>query len=264
MKRLIFLFVTVLFSNIVFGQANDSIIATIYYSAFYTKDSVSKNREYEDFELNIGHNITKYHSYTKFKRDSILQEAEKKGGKPPLELKGVLMTNCSDLIIYRSRETDSVIVFTTLVGDKFYFDDSYKQVWQILPDTVNILGYSCQKAKTTFRGRQYIVYFNNSIPISSGPWKFTGLPGLILKATDTNGFFGFEATSIAYNKKGIVNPMAEKKNYLFTTRKRFMEQEELYFQNPVEYLRTVKGYNFIIKGDQNTQTKPPPLRQELF
>jgi GLPGLI family protein len=149
------------------------------------------------------------------------------------------------------------------VGDKFYFDDTYKPNWLIHHETVGILGYSCQKAVTTFRGRQYIAFFTNTIPISSGPWKFSGLPGLILKVTETNGLFGYEATSINYKKKEITNPRKEKQNYLLTTRKKFDEQEEISFQNPVEYLRTVKGYNFIIQGDQSIQTKIRPLKQEL-
>ncbi|MCH7524146.1 MAG: GLPGLI family protein [Bacteroidetes bacterium] len=56
--------------------------------------------------------------------------------------------------------------------------------WRIIDKFKEINGYKCQKATTTFRGRNYIAYFTESIPISSGPWKFGGLPGLILEIID--------------------------------------------------------------------------------
>ena len=51
--------------------------------------------------------------------------------------------------------------------------------------------YSCQKATLNFRGRDYVACFTTDVPISDGPWKFTGLPGLILKIEDTGGLFIF-------------------------------------------------------------------------
>ena len=72
--------------------------------------------------------------------------------------------------------------------------------WDILPEMKNILGYKCQKAKGKFRGREYIAWFSSDIPRSDGPWKFCGLPGLILAVQDTKGDFFFTCTAIE-NKK---------------------------------------------------------------
>ena len=72
--------------------------------------------------------------------------------------------------------------------------------WDILPEMKNILGYKCQKAKGKFRGREYIAWFSSDIPRSDGPWKFCGLPGLILAVQDTKGDFVFTCTAIE-NKK---------------------------------------------------------------
>ena len=44
--------------------------------------------------------------------------------------------------------------------------------------------YLCSKATTNFRGRKYIVWYTEEIPLRFGPWKLTGLPGLILEAYD--------------------------------------------------------------------------------
>lgn len=81
------------------------------------------------------------------------------------------------------------------------------QDWQISTDTTSVLGYLCTKATTTFRGRDYVAWFTQEIPINEGPWKLHGLPGLILKAEDTAGLFRFEAIGITQpNDKVIPAP----------------------------------------------------------
>ena len=53
--------------------------------------------------------------------------------------------------------------------------------WTLHNESKKILNYNCQKATCSFRGRNFTVYFTNELPFSDGPWKFFGLPGLILE-----------------------------------------------------------------------------------
>ncbi|MEG1650143.1 MAG: GLPGLI family protein, partial [Rikenellaceae bacterium] len=41
-------------------------------------------------------------------------------------------------------------------------------------------------------GREYEAWFTTEIPISEGPWKFYGLPGLIAKLHDKQKHYSFE------------------------------------------------------------------------
>ncbi|MCG9900810.1 MAG: GLPGLI family protein [Hydrotalea sp.] len=68
--------------------------------------------------------------------------------------------------------------------------------WTIMNESKNILDFNCQRAECKFGGREYVVWFTNELPISSGPWKFCGLPGLILEVSDKNGHITFKATEI--------------------------------------------------------------------
>ena len=69
-------------------------------------------------------------------------------------------------------------------------------IWQINLMTEEICGYKCQQATCRFRGRDFTAWFAPDIPIRKGPWKFGGLPGLILKVYDSQRFYNFECVGI--------------------------------------------------------------------
>lgn len=68
--------------------------------------------------------------------------------------------------------------------------------WILQKDTTTICGYICQKAKCHYRGRDFEAWFAPSIPIKKGPWKFGGLPGLIMKVYDKDHLYTFECVRI--------------------------------------------------------------------
>ena len=70
------------------------------------------------------------------------------------------------------------------------------QDWTLQGDTASFLGHQCQKATCHWRGRDYIAWFAPDIPIRRGPWKFGGLPGLIMKIHDVDSLYVFEAVAI--------------------------------------------------------------------
>lgn len=64
--------------------------------------------------------------------------------------------------------------------------------WAITPATATIAGYACQRATTTFGGRTWEAWFTREIPVADGPYKFCGLPGLIVKVGDERGHYVFK------------------------------------------------------------------------
>lgn len=95
-------------------------------------------------------------------------------------------------------KNDSLITLYDKVNvDKFYYEEPRATIkWEINEDTKSILGYDCIKATGKYHGRKWEVWFTPDIPISDGPWKLCGLPGLILYAKDKSGEFVFEAIGI--------------------------------------------------------------------
>lgn len=70
--------------------------------------------------------------------------------------------------------------------------------WHITDESKEIGGYIAIKAEVTFRGRDFEAWFTPEIPISAGPWKLYGLPGLILDAEDVEGKWKWQARNIKY------------------------------------------------------------------
>lgn len=92
---------------------------------------------------------------------------------------------------------------TGSADDKIYkVTEAYPQMHWILSDkkedTKKINNYICNKANLKFRGRNYIAWYTTKIPLSFGPWKFSGLPGLILEIYDETNTYRWTATKIKF------------------------------------------------------------------
>ncbi|PTT40342.1 GLPGLI family protein [Chryseobacterium sp. HMWF028] len=68
----------------------------------------------------------------------------------------------------------------------FSYDDNVKLQWNILQEKQKIGTYNTQKATTEFGGRTWTAWFSSDIPFQDGPYKFYGLPGLIVKVEDAD------------------------------------------------------------------------------
>lgn len=102
------------------------------------------------------------------------------------------------MYIFKSRN-DSTLSFYDKNGSShshFYIEPLCEMRWQIGDSTKTILGNECIAAETDFHGRHWNVWFTPEIPIQDGPWKFCGLPGLILEAADSTGQHSFIADGI--------------------------------------------------------------------
>jgi GLPGLI family protein len=70
--------------------------------------------------------------------------------------------------------------------------------WKLESETKKIGNYQCNKAALDFRGRSYIFWYTTEIPTQFGPWKFFGLPGLIIKIESTDKSILFQLTKLEY------------------------------------------------------------------
>jgi GLPGLI family protein len=95
--------------------------------------------------------------------------------------------------------------------------------WSITEERKKIGEFECIKAiSKPFRGRVYEAWFTPEIPISDGPWKLCGLPGLILEAEDQSKEIRliFEKMILNPNEINVIkNPFADNKSPRITWEK---------------------------------------------
>ena len=114
------------------------------------------------------------------------------------------------------------------------------QEWTLEEDTASFLGHSCQKATCRWRGRDYVAWFAPDIPIRRGPWKFGGLPGLIMKIHDVDSLYVFEA--VAIEKGNFPIYQYPKEEFMKSTRTHTWKLQIAYNRN---YLKTagIRSFN---------------------
>lgn len=109
-------------------------------------------------------------------------------------------------IVVKNFNDNSLIILDNSYNPSnfFYIEEKFPTFdWKIGNETKEILGYQCKKATMTFRERNYIAWFTPKIPVSDEPWKFEGLPDLILEITNDNSKIKIEANKIVLNTEGI-------------------------------------------------------------
>ncbi len=81
--------------------------------------------------------------------------------------------------------------------------------WTIVNETKKIGDYTCQKATGVCRGRLYNAWFCADIPYTFGPWKLSGLPGLIMEAEDDRlqVIFRFNRIELPISTEEYIEPV---------------------------------------------------------
>ena len=90
----------------------------------------------------------------------------------------------------------------TPAGSYIVQEDMKPLTWYMLNKTKKIQNIECFSAQTEYRGRVWTAWYAPSIPISSGPWKLYGLPGMILEAEDRKGLIKYECLSVVIPASG--------------------------------------------------------------
>ena len=210
MKKLLFLFIGIIFllANIKAQtkpgfetmvdkyKVLDLADIKVTYRLLSMQDTVKKNVEEDIQVLLLGKNVSKYYSqkYLEYNINStklILKGAD--------AIPGFREDGAFGYEIFKNMK-DSEMEVTDLgacIGGHYIYKEATPNIdWKIGDEHCKILSYSCQKAIGYFRGRTYEVWFTTDIPVNNGPWKLGGLPGLILKASDSRNHYVFECIGL--------------------------------------------------------------------
>lgn len=120
-------------------------------------------------------------------------KSTKAEGKPVFT---VSVDGFNDFVYYKKNVNELNYTYELLKIPYFINDSTININWELHSDQKEIQGLNCKKATTLFRGRKWIVWYCPDIPVVYGPWKFYGLPGLIVEATEDSNRFAFVLTEI--------------------------------------------------------------------
>lgn len=93
-----------------------------------------------------------------------------------------------------------------IAGKQIYYQEDRPIKWEITNVVEQQNGYPAQKAVTNFGGRVWTAWFTKEINISDGPYKFSGLPGLIVKLEDDKGDYKFDLVKKIMIKNSFEEP----------------------------------------------------------
>jgi GLPGLI family protein len=183
MKKLIAFFV---FAAIFVNAQNNRFIYEYKFVSDSTKKDVVAS---EMMFLDITKNSSKYYSREVYVQDSIMRADLEKQMKAGVSNFNIKRNDAKGKVRYK--------VTKDYQKNKTYLNvrigsDSYKVLedrvldWKILPEKEKIGNWEAQKATTEFGGRKWTAWFCEEIPLSDGPYKFKGLPGLIVKISDAD------------------------------------------------------------------------------
>lgn len=237
-------------------QDDDRIIdkakLMVLYDLNYAEDSIHTDwRGNETMMLLIGNRHSFFSSYLAYTFEMVMRQKEDEG----LLAEWIDNGSYNDYPIHRfvykiykdfARNNVTYTEYLFLTGSFQYEEDMDNMEWNILDDTLEIGGFRTQKAVCDYGGRQWEAWFAEELPFDDGPYKFHGLPGLILQISDTRGHYRFDFKSIEVVADGTKIEFG-KEQTIKTTKAGFFKVEDELRDNVMD--------NFDLRTNSDSQKK---------
>jgi GLPGLI family protein len=202
----------------------------VSYELNYHLDSTNlETKKTEDVVLFIGNDLSVYSSKAKLFKNEIVV----KGNSAYTSKQSI---TDFPYVIIKNFKKKQLLYTLQIVDDFFYYEqDMTISNWQLHEDTKEIHGYKVQKASTSYAGRDYIAWFTTDIPIADGPFKFNGLPGLILEIYDTLKHYHFTLTNFEKLEPEVPFKISLGQ-YIVTSKEKMFEVWYRYRRDPFTYV----------------------------
>jgi GLPGLI family protein len=185
MKYLLFL---LFFTSFLYSQSKEDKVYSITYLNTF-KDRISYNYPAKEYSrLLVNGNTSIYQIYNVMKLDTL-----RKLGKVTESDKNKYFSYFKHSIFIKEKK---LTYNDAIYKDQYFYEEVIDYQWKIGNDVKTISGYECKNATLSYGGREWQAWFSLELPIDAGPYKFKGLPGLIIKITDSTKTYDFELYAI--------------------------------------------------------------------
>ena len=221
-----------LITSLILSQYVFSQITRFVYQVSMTPDSTKlEDKKLENAFLDVDGQKSVFYSENRIKRDSIMERmrATKTFDRSQMQ---DLRSNIN-YIVEKDLTQQNLIYKDRLGRDQYSYSEMPNFSWKILPQTTKIGDYNTQKAEMQYGGRTWYAWFTQEIPLQDGPYKFSGLPGLIVKIEDSKGQYSFD---LMQTKKitAIITPES-RGQYINLTKEKYLSMEKKYQQDPSSF-----------------------------
>ncbi len=153
--------------------------------------------------LFIGESLSKFEHSRYYIKDSLYLHSKLTGFAKTQHIIDQTMGNITPTAIagykiIKHSNSNLTELYDFASGKYYSVEEDIEYNWKITTnkDTL-IAGYKAREARCQFRGREYRAWFAVELPFNDGPYKFKGLPGLIIKLEDVKRTHCFELLSFA-------------------------------------------------------------------
>lgn len=250
-------YIVVIFSFLFCFNFGQNVKKTVvYYNYRYKIDSTDKVNVYKELMvLAINGNESVYKSYNKFKRDSIVENDLKKGiyeinfGKLP---KVHIYHQ-----VYYNKKNDSLRIFDKIVSKEYTYKPEKNVKWILGKEKKKIGEFDCQNAHCYIGKRKFEAWFTTAIQLNEGPYRFKGLPGLVVQVYDEKKYFQFDLLGIK-NVEMSINFNIKAIN---STEEKFLKLRSNFFKDPVGQAQIYLGKPI---AEENKERVANNFKDNLF
>jgi len=186
----------------------DSANLSITYALAWKQDTnhLEKIRQ-EDMILLVGKKISLFMSKNFYTRSIIGRKAEREGRLNEFFDRGEMKNFRTrySYKIFKNYPTGRITYVDKVMPTFFKYDESLDVFeWQLtnLVDTIGDYVVHC--ALTEYGGRHWVAWYTTEIPLNDGPYKFRGLPGLIIRLYDDQKHYTFNMIKMERSDEAIL------------------------------------------------------------
>ncbi|MCD0477525.1 GLPGLI family protein [Chryseobacterium sp. LC2016-29] len=250
------LFLLVFFFSLSTAQNN-----RFFYEVKFKEDSTQTEHQKVFMVLDINPTETKYYDNTFLEKDSINKANHSQ------------LTNwTSQIPVTRKKNSNKNSNYTFIDNQLYSYPTEDLIQWKLSDKTKKYLHFDLQEATANFGGRKWTAWFTKEIPLSEGPYKFTGLPGLIVLLEDDRNQYSFALVKSkklekTYDTSNFLEVRYGKKP-LPISEKMYLKKSLEYYNDPLQQIRaeikngTIKSYEDGGKRYSKPEELVPLIREE--
>lgn len=242
-------------SQIFFAQANRFV-----YQVSMKPDSTDRSAiKTETANLDVSPSGSIFYAENRLKRDSIMGRMRQTGSFNFDRTQMQALRSNLDFIIEKDYKTGKKLFKARIMRDQYVYEEDRPMDWKILPETATIGEYKTQKAETNFAGRSWSAWFTTEIPFQDGPYKFGGLPGLIVKVEDSKGDYSFDLKEA--KKINEIGSFDQRGSTITVKRAAYEKQQEQFRKDPMAAISSMGG-QMRIQMDPNQRKQMEDRQKE--